>query len=69
MVTANGLIDAAEATRNPWLLAYALLACGYAFRDTDPDRALDGVAPRGGHRAGQRQPVQRDTTGVLAVRP
>ena len=27
MVTANGLIDAAEATGNPWVLAYALLAC------------------------------------------
>ena len=43
MVTANGLIDAAEASGNPWVLAYALLACGYAFRDTDPDRALEAV--------------------------
>jgi predicted ATPase len=41
MRTANGLIDAAEATRNPWVLAYAVMACGYAFRETDPDRALD----------------------------
>jgi hypothetical protein len=43
MVTANGLIDAAEAIGNPWVLAYTLLACGYAFRDTDPDRALEAV--------------------------
>jgi predicted ATPase/class 3 adenylate cyclase len=43
MVTANGLIDAAEAIGNPWVLVYALLACGYAFRDTDPDRALEAV--------------------------
>ena len=41
MATANGLIDAAEATRNPWVLAYALVASGYAFRDTHPDRALE----------------------------
>ena len=43
MATANGLIDAAEATGNPWVLAYTLLACGYAFRDTDPDRALEAL--------------------------
>jgi tetratricopeptide (TPR) repeat protein len=42
-VSANGLVDAAEASRNPWLLAWALLACGYAFRDTDPDRALEAL--------------------------
>jgi tetratricopeptide (TPR) repeat protein len=41
MVTANGLIDAAEASGNPWVLAYTLLVCGSAFRDTDPDRALE----------------------------
>jgi hypothetical protein len=41
MATANGLLDAAEAIVNPWVLACALLACGYAFRDTDPDRALE----------------------------
>jgi tetratricopeptide (TPR) repeat protein len=42
-VTANGLIDTAEAIRNPWVLAYALFASGYAFRDTDPDRALKAL--------------------------
>jgi hypothetical protein len=41
MVTANGLIDAAEAIPNPMVLAYALLAYGWVFRDTDPDRALE----------------------------
>jgi hypothetical protein len=43
MVTANGLIDAAEAIGNPWVLAYALVVCGYAFRDTDPGRALEAL--------------------------
>jgi hypothetical protein len=38
---ANGLIDAAEATRNPHALSFALLACGVAFRDADPVHALD----------------------------
>jgi predicted ATPase len=46
MATANGLIDAAEASGNPWVLAYALLVSGHAFRDTDPDRALE-VSRRG----------------------
>jgi tetratricopeptide (TPR) repeat protein len=41
MVTADGLVDAAEATRSPYVLAYALVASGYALRDTDPDRALE----------------------------
>ena len=37
---ANGLIEAAEATGNPSVLAFALCAYGYAFRDADPVRAL-----------------------------
>jgi predicted ATPase len=40
---ANGLIDAAEATRNPFVLSYGLLAHGLAFGDTDPGRALDAL--------------------------
>ena len=40
---ANGLIDAAEATRNPWALSLALYAYGRAFRDADPARARDAV--------------------------
>jgi len=43
MAAAEGLVDAAEATRNPYLLSLALLADGFAFRDSDPDRALQGV--------------------------
>jgi hypothetical protein len=37
---ANGLIEAAEATRNPFMLTVALYAYGMAFRDVDPVRAL-----------------------------
>jgi predicted ATPase len=43
MVAANGLVDAAEASRNPWLLAYALLVSGAAFRDAESGRALEGL--------------------------
>jgi predicted ATPase/class 3 adenylate cyclase len=38
---ANGLIEAAEATHNPFALSNALHAYGYAFRDADPIRALE----------------------------
>ncbi len=38
---ANGLIDTAEATRNPWALSLALWAYGDAFRHADPVRARD----------------------------
>jgi predicted ATPase len=41
MAAADGLIDAAEVTGNPQVLSWALLACGYAFRDADPDLALE----------------------------
>jgi predicted ATPase len=43
MAAATGLIDIAEATRNPYALSFALLAYGMAFRDADPDRALDAL--------------------------
>ena len=43
MAAANGLIDAAEATRNPCALSFALLAYGFAFRDADPGRALEAL--------------------------
>jgi predicted ATPase len=43
MATAHGLIEAAEATRNPWALSYALLADGIAFGDANPLRALDAL--------------------------
>jgi predicted ATPase len=41
MVAAQGLIDDAEATGNPYGLSYCLLADGVAFRVADPVRALD----------------------------
>jgi predicted ATPase len=40
---ATGLIDAAEATHNPWSLSQALLAHGYAFGEADPAGALDAL--------------------------
>jgi predicted ATPase len=41
MVATEGLIEAAEATGNPFLLSFALNAYGIAFGDADPLRALD----------------------------
>jgi hypothetical protein len=43
MAAAKGLIEAAEATRNPHALSFALLAYGMAFSDADPDRARDAL--------------------------
>jgi tetratricopeptide (TPR) repeat protein len=43
MDSADGLIEAAEATGNPVLLAWALFACGAAFRDADPVGALNAL--------------------------
>jgi hypothetical protein len=40
---AHGLIDAAEATRNPNVLAFALMADGVAFCDADRVRALEAL--------------------------
>jgi predicted ATPase len=40
---ANGLIDAAEATHNPFALAFALYAYGSAFGDADSVRALEAL--------------------------
>ena len=42
-IAADGLIEAAEATGNPSLLAFALGAYGSAFRDADPVGALDAL--------------------------
>ena len=41
--SADGLIEAAEATGNPLWLALALFAYGAAFRDADPVRALEAM--------------------------
>jgi predicted ATPase/class 3 adenylate cyclase len=43
MDSADGLIEAAEATGNPTLLATALGAYGVAFRDADPVGALNAL--------------------------
>jgi tetratricopeptide (TPR) repeat protein len=43
---ANGLIEAAEATHNPFALSFALYAYGSAFLNADPVRAL-GALRRG----------------------
>jgi len=43
IVAADGLIEAAEATENPFLLTFALNAYGTAFREGDPIRALDAL--------------------------
>jgi tetratricopeptide (TPR) repeat protein len=42
-VAANGLIEAAEATHNPYALAYALHVYGMAFRDGDRAGALEAL--------------------------
>jgi hypothetical protein len=43
MDSADGLIEAAEATGNPHMLAWALAAYGSAFRDADPVAALNAL--------------------------
>jgi tetratricopeptide (TPR) repeat protein len=59
MAAANGLIDAAEATGNPYALSWALLAYGLAMRDADPVRSLAAlrrgltIAQDSGNRANQ----------------
>jgi len=57
MTAANGLIDAAEATGNPSVLAYALQGYGWAVHDTDLVRSLAAlrrglvIAQESGNRA------------------
>ncbi|MEB3983590.1 adenylate/guanylate cyclase domain-containing protein [Mycobacterium sp. 663a-19] len=43
MTATEGLIDAAEATRNPYMLSLALFAYGFAFRDADPAAAREAM--------------------------
>ena len=40
---AKGLIEAAEATHNPYALSFALYGYGSAFSDADPVRALEAL--------------------------
>jgi hypothetical protein len=55
----TGLIEAAEATRNPWVLSFALFAYGFAWRNADTDRALEAmhrglaIAHESGNRANE----------------
>src|SRR5215475_1884159 len=59
IVAADGLVDAAEATRNPLALSYAYFVVGFAFRDTEPDRAREAlrrglvIAQESGNRANE----------------
>jgi hypothetical protein len=43
MAAADGLVDAAEITGNPFALSHALTAEGLVFRDADPIRALGAL--------------------------
>ena len=43
MAAANGLVDAAEASHNPFVLSYALFTYGLSYRDADPVRALEAL--------------------------
>ena len=43
MAAANGLIDAAEASHNPFVLSFALFTYGITYRDADPLRARDAL--------------------------
>jgi hypothetical protein len=55
----SGLIDAAEATRNPCTLSYALFAYGYVWLGTEPALARDalrrgiGIARESGNRSNE----------------
>ena len=39
----EGLVDTAEATGNPNALSLALMACGFAWRNADPDLAVEAM--------------------------
>jgi predicted ATPase/class 3 adenylate cyclase len=43
MAAAEGLIDAAQSSENPWEISYASLAYGMAFLGTNPSGALDAL--------------------------
>jgi tetratricopeptide (TPR) repeat protein len=42
-IAADGLIEAAEATHNPYALTFAIQAYGYVFFDAEPLRALEAL--------------------------
>lgn len=43
IAAADGLVEVAETTRNPYALSLALLASGIAWRASDPERALKAM--------------------------
>jgi len=43
IAAAGGLVETAEATRNPYTVSLALMAYGFAWRNADPDRAADAM--------------------------
>ena len=53
----TGLIEAAEATRNPWALSFALFGFGAAFRTCRSGRCSQGHSPRAAGCRRQRQPL------------
>jgi hypothetical protein len=63
MAVTSGLIEAAEATANPFMLSFALFAYAYAFRQADPARARDAshrglaIAQDSGNRLNETQLV------------
>jgi predicted ATPase len=56
IAAADGIVAAAEATNNPWVLAYALLCYGMAYQKADPQRALAALrrALEVSHHSGNR---------------
>jgi predicted ATPase/class 3 adenylate cyclase len=61
----DGVIEAAETTRNPYALSYALLACAIALFYTDPTRALE--LNRRGLELAERTGNRGNTTYLLSM--
>ncbi len=61
----EGLIEAAEATRNPWVLSYALLAFGIALSFADPVAALE--AARRGRQVAQDSGNRGNATHLASL--
>ena len=56
IAAADGIVAAADATNNPWVLTYALLCYGMAYQNADPRRALAALrrALEVSHHSGNR---------------
>jgi predicted ATPase len=69
MAATDGLLEAAEATRNPCSLSFALMADAFAFRNCHPDRARDALR-RGiviGQDSGNRYNETHMTTSLCSL--